>query len=198
MKSILFLLFLFSINKSLTQYGILNDREDLLINLLDTSTKLMNDEDLKGFISTDYFAIDSAYIVTAQFIIKKGRVFRMPTSMNRAPLYRQYGVLNFQFQEKSYTLTVYQSMKLKKKKGMEKYLFIPLKDETTGVLTYGGGRYLNFQIPDNETIELDFNLLYNPYCAYSHRYSCPIPPAINSLKFSVNAGEKTPIYRTIN
>ncbi|MDG1428784.1 MAG: DUF1684 domain-containing protein, partial [Crocinitomicaceae bacterium] len=72
-------------------------------------------------------------------------------------------------------------------------LFIPFRDKTSRHETYGGGRYLDVQIPDRDMMHLDFNLAYNPYCAYSHRYSCPIPPEENTLNVSILAGEKTPL-----
>jgi uncharacterized protein (DUF1684 family) len=56
-------------------------------------------------------------------------------------------------------------------------LFIPFKDLTSGKDTYGGGRYLDVQIPEGNTLILNFNTAYNPYCAYTDGYFCPIPPA---------------------
>ena len=73
----------------------------------------------------------------------------------------------------------------------ENYLFIPFRDITSGDETYGGGRYLDFRIPETDSVTIDFNLSYNPYCAYNHKYSCPIPPAENSLPVKILAGEKT-------
>jgi uncharacterized protein (DUF1684 family) len=42
-------------------------------------------------------------------------------------------------------------------------------------------------------VALDFNLAYNPYCAYADRYSCPIPPVENKLLIEIRAGEKVPV-----
>jgi uncharacterized protein (DUF1684 family) len=92
-------------------------------------------------------------------------------------------------------LAVYQNIDLLKRdrKKFKNYLFIPYKDKTTRNETYGGGRFLDFEIPKNATVILDFNLAYNPYCAYSHRYSCPIPPEENTLNVKIEAGEMTPL-----
>ncbi|MFN3266959.1 MAG: DUF1684 domain-containing protein [Deinococcales bacterium] len=68
-------------------------------------------------------------------------------------------------------------------------LFIPFRDATSGSETYGSGRYLEARL-HNGTVELDFNLAYNPYCAYSDGWSCPIPPLENWLKIPILAGEK--------
>lgn len=70
-------------------------------------------------------------------------------------------------------------------------LFVPFRDATSGKETYGAGRYLEVPLPHgaDETV-VDFNLAYNPWCAYSESYSCPLPPRENWLSVEVRAGEK--------
>lgn len=70
-------------------------------------------------------------------------------------------------------------------------LFIPFLDLTNGDKTYGGGRYVEIEQPIGDSCEVDFNYAYNPYCAYNHDYSCPIPPLENTLDIAIEAGEKT-------
>lgn len=71
-------------------------------------------------------------------------------------------------------------------------LFVPFKDKTSGVDSYGAGRYLEVAFdPDEPTVLLDFNYAYSPYCAYSDRYSCPFPPVENHLTVPIRAGEMT-------
>ena len=78
-------------------------------------------------------------------------------------------------------------------------VFLPFADATSGRETYGAGRYLLDTIkgadlgstPGGLTI-LDFNFAYNPSCAYSPRYVCPLAPSANRLPISVMAGERTP------
>jgi len=65
-----------------------------------------------------------------------------------------------------------------------------MTDLTSGDGSYGGGRYLEVDVPTKETMIIDFNLLYNPYCAYSYRWSCPIPPKENDLLIRIEAGVK--------
>lgn len=72
----------------------------------------------------------------------------------------------------------------------EDYLFIPFRDKTSCNESYGGGRYMDFRIPETDSVTIDFNLSYNLYCTYNHKYSCPIPPAENSLPVKILAGEK--------
>jgi uncharacterized protein (DUF1684 family) len=69
---------------------------------------------------------------------------------------------------------------------------VPFGDATSGFESYGGGRYLDFTISDikNNFLPIDFNKAYNPYCAYTAGYSCPIPPKENLLNASISAGEK--------
>ncbi|MFQ5676033.1 MAG: DUF1684 domain-containing protein, partial [bacterium] len=75
------------------------------------------------------------------------------------------------------------------------YLFIPFRDVTTGTESYPGGRYLDLQENDSQIYTLDFNLAYNPSCAYGKDgYSCPLPPAENTLDVAVLAGEKYPTF----
>ena len=70
------------------------------------------------------------------------------------------------------------------------YLFLPFKDLTNGKKSYGAGRYLDFKLADLKEPIIDFNLAYNPYCAYNKDFSCPIPPRENHLAIALPAGEK--------
>jgi hypothetical protein len=114
----------------------------------------------------------------------------MKTTTDRLPEYSLYGKITFSHKGKDYSLNVYQNIELVKKPGFEKHLFIPFNDKTNGKETYGGGRFLDIYENGKETIIIDFNKAYNPYCAYNHKYSCPVPPEANNLKTSISAGEK--------
>jgi uncharacterized protein (DUF1684 family) len=73
-------------------------------------------------------------------------------------------------------------------------LFVPFRDGTSGIETYGAGRYV--EVPyeeDANQFELDFNLAYNPSCVYSSAYDCPYPPASNRLTIDIPAGEMLPV-----
>ena len=70
-------------------------------------------------------------------------------------------------------------------------LFVPFKDLTNGKETYGAGRYMDIVKPRGDEAILNFNLAYNPNCAYgSEDFSCPIPPKENFLQAEIKAGEK--------
>lgn len=160
--------------------------------LMDTSNHILTQNEIDHFEGLDYFLIDTSYIINAHFIKKKGKRFKMPTTTDRQPVYRQFGFIEFSLNNSNYRLTVYQNMKLIKQKEYKNYLFLPFKDKTSGNESYGGGRYLDLRIPEENEMILDFNVCYNPYCAYSVRFSCPIPPKENTLRTEIRAGEKTP------
>ena len=68
--------------------------------------------------------------------------------------------------------------------------FLPFVDAGAPDETYGAGRYLEPHDLSDNLLLVDFNLAYNPYCAYNERWSCPIPPKENRLKVRIQAGEK--------
>ncbi len=67
--------------------------------------------------------------------------------------------------------------------------FLPFVDSLAGEETYGAGRYLEPERLSNGKFSVDFNLAYNPYCAYNERWSCPLPPAENRIQVPIRAGE---------
>ncbi|WP_196888912.1 DUF1684 domain-containing protein [Aureivirga sp. CE67] len=147
--------------------------------------------DLKKFKSLDFFPINDKYRVEAKFIVETNPLtFQMPTTTDRLPEYQKYAEVVFDIDGKEYRLEVYQNQKLKEKKEYVDYLFIPFTDLTNGEESYDGGRYLDLRIPEGDTIILDFNKAYNPYCAYNSLYSCPIPPDQNNLNMRMEAGVK--------
>src|SRR5690606_21025371 len=117
-------------------------------------------------------------------------IFEMPTTTERKPKYKKYGELTFVLLADTLKLSIYQNIGLITKPGYENYLFLPFKDLTNGKESYGGGRYLDLRIPQDSTLVLNFNLAYNPYCAYNHHYSCPIPPYENHLNVEIPVGVK--------
>ena len=157
----------------------------------DPKTTPLVDEERTNFKGITFFPIIEKYVVKAEFTpIKDGKVIPFPTSAKKIKNYKEYGTVKFLIDGVEQTLIVYQSSPI-----MEKYadsLFLPFMDETNGVTSYGGGRYLDLSAKDLGTeaneITLDFNQVYNPYCAYSKHYNCPIPPANNVLNVEINAG----------
>lgn len=147
----------------------------------------------EGFPYMRFYDADSTYSVVASFKrTPEALEFQMQTYSGAVRPYIQYGVLSFKLKDTSLQLAVYQNLSLKNAPAFQGYLFIPFKDATNGTVSYGGGRYLEMwekDIKNGQTI-LDFNKAYNPYCAYSDGYSCPIPPIENHLTLKIEAGEK--------
>lgn len=102
--------------------------------------------------------------------------------------YLRYGFFTWNFRNKEYRINVYKG----RSRNGEEYASLWFTDETTGKGTYGVGRYIDLELhPDaNHEYTIDFNLAYNPYCAYSSRYSCAIPHKEDYLPLAIEAGEK--------
>ena len=115
----------------------------------------------------------------------------MSTSGKTKQQYRVYGIIHFNLHDTAVSLTIYQSRSLMSSEKYKEHLFIPFTDLTSGRETYGGGRYIDLSISDisNNTYIIDFNKAYNPYCAYTTGYNCPIPPKENDLSVAIKAGE---------
>jgi uncharacterized protein (DUF1684 family) len=156
---------------------------------LDTPNSPLKAADLRFL---QFFEPDSSYRVVARFEKSKSESFEMPTYSGIRKTYVKYGTLKFRINGRRQSLNVYRSLSLQTVAKYKDYLFIPFKDRTNGLDSYGGGRYIDLKTTDlkNNTFVLDFNKAYNPYCAYSDGYNCPIPPTANHLAVEINAGEK--------
>jgi uncharacterized protein (DUF1684 family) len=157
----------------------------------DATKSPLKDKDRKDFTGLDFFKFDSIYVVSA--ILKRSPDsdwFDMKTTTSRVTNERIYGILSFVLKDGTYKLNVYQGKDLMNKEGFEDYLFLPFLDNTNGDTTYGGGRYIDLRISEDDIIIIDFNKAYNPYCAYNEKYSCPIVPRVNYLSIEVKAGVK--------
>lgn len=139
-----------------------------------------------------FFPVSRTYNVACSFETISDTIgFTMKTSANTLKQYFKYGKLSFTIAGKEFRLFVYQSKDLMNTERYKDYLFVPFTDLTSGDKSYGSGRYLEFYKQDirNNRLQLDFNKAYNPYCAYSPGYKCPIPPKENALPVAVKAGE---------
>jgi uncharacterized protein len=139
-----------------------------------------------------FYPIDESYCVTASFKkINDAKGFDMNTASGMRQKYFQYGLLTFKLHNSLLQLHIYQSQALMKQEKYKDYLFVPFGDATSGFESYGGGRYLDFTISEikNNQLVIDFNKAYNPYCAYTTGYNCPIPPKENLLAVPIHAGE---------
>ena len=196
MKKLLFIinfLFLFGANaqEKWTEESAKLSQEQLNKEYATVGESPLMDEDLAVFKGLNFFPINSKFAVEATFVrTENEKIFKMKTSTARLPEYVKYGEFHFTIDNVVYKLNVYQNIDLTKKEGYEDYLFLPFADLTCGKESYIGGRYIDMRIPKSETIIIDFNTAYNPYCAYNHKYSCPIVPFENDLSIEIRAGVK--------
>lgn len=166
-------------------------QDNLNKSFADSLSSPLLEKDLKEFKGLDFYPIDEKYIVKAKFKKSKNqKAFEMKTSTERLPKYIKYGEISFVLNGEKCKLNVYQNLELIKRKEYKNYLFLPFSDSTSGNETYIGGRYLDLEIPLGNSIIIDFNKAYNPYCAYNYKYSCPLVPLENDLKTAVKAGVK--------
>jgi uncharacterized protein (DUF1684 family) len=153
----------------------------------DSATSPLKTEDRAHFTHLVRFAPDSTYCVLARFTpVKDAEPFAMQTSTVRQPMFKTHGTLLFTLNGVEYMVSVYEDAVPDPR--YPGYLFLPFTDLTNGEQTYGAGRYLDLKAPLADTVILDFNKAYNPYCAYNDKYSCPIPPSENHLPTTVKAG----------
>jgi uncharacterized protein len=106
---------------------------------------------------------------------------QMQTSTGDVQMYVRHSRFKFPVDGQEAELTIYEN---------EHGYFLPFADSLAGTETYPAGRYLEPEELPGDRFLVDFNLAYNPYCAYNDMYSCPLTPAENRLKVPIRAGEK--------
>ena len=139
-------------------------------------------EQKRGFVGLQYFPENDALRLEVQAEpLFDQQPMQMQTSTGGVQMYIRHARFKFQVDGQEAELTIYQS---------ENGYFLPFVDSLAGKETYPAGRYLEPEsLPGNRFL-VDFNLAYNPYCAYNEMWSCPITPAENRLKVPIRAGEK--------
>lgn len=171
--------------------GILDFQKEKNEEFKNPETSPLPDRYRKDFEGLDFFVPDTTYVVRAKFVRTPDAVpFEMPTTTDRKTTEVIYGIAHFILNGQQRRLEIYQNKELMLEEGFEDYLFLPFTDLTNDEETYGGGRYIDLRISDEDYITIDFNRAYNPSCAYNKKYSCPIVPKINDLQTRVIAGVK--------
>ena len=142
----------------------------------------LSKEQKAAFQGLDYFPDNpDLRLVTEVKPFEVQEEVQIQTSTGDLQPYTRYGSLDFEVDGQKTSLTLYI--------GKDGHPFVPFGDATSGKETYGAGRYLEPEELDDGKYLLDFNLAYNPWCAYSPAYSCPLPPAENWLAVPIRAGE---------
>ena len=138
---------------------------------------------LKAFKGPTWFRIDAAYRIQARFQpVASPRNITVQMTDGNSTTYQIAGELLFRCADQDLRLQALTSSE-------RKTLFVPFRDETSGKETYGGGRFLEADLPKDGRTILDFNKAYNPYCAYNPYAICPVVPRENRLPVAIRAGE---------
>ncbi len=146
-------------------------------------------EKRENFSGLDYYPPNSDYRFELELHeYGEKETLKMATTGGEEQEYIRWGEFRFELCDKEHRLQAY------KRNPRKQWLFVPFRDSTSGKETYGAGRYLDLQ-PERHHIGrgrwiLDFNEAYNPFCAYSKAYTCPLTPPENWLDIPIRAGEK--------
>lgn len=134
------------------------------------------------FTKLDFYPVEPAYRVQAHYT-----PIAKPRTITQADGYQmqEAGWLDFALYGDSLRLKAY-----RQPDGPVLEAFVPFADATTGHTTYGGGRLMDINLREGETLVLDFNYAYNPFCVYNPGYLCPLPPPENRLPVPIEAGEQ--------
>jgi len=151
----------------------------------------LTEEQKRDFKELNFYPIDPSYKVKARLIpVENKKVREVPMTDGSVERYIEHSYAEFELGGKTNRLLLLQSVN---ESDMRNF-FLAFADETSGRETYGGGRYINARQDGKNSITIDFNLAYNPYCAYNPDYACPLPPKENILNISIHAGEKNYKY----
>jgi uncharacterized protein len=140
-----------------------------------------------NFKELDFFPIDPKYKLRAKMIaLEEKKMIELPMTDGSVEKYLKHSYAEFELNGKPQKLLLLQSVKELDKRNF----FLAFADETSGEQTYGGGRYINLRQDGKNSITIDFNMAYNPYCAYNPDFACPLPPKENILQIPIPVGEK--------
>jgi len=192
MKYLLILILMTGINCFAQDYKSQIDqfRKGYMDDFLKDANSPLKKDDLQNL---RFYDADSTYRVTCKVtFLSNENNFVMPVFHGTGSQYVKYALLKFSLKDKPMQLTVYKSIRLSQNPMFSDYLFLPFTDDTNEQETYGGGRYIDLKKGEfkGDSLVVDFNKAYNPYCAFSPNYSCPKPPDENRLSIAVKAGEK--------
>ena len=167
------------------EYNELRSTKDIFFK--DDPSSPLLEEDKVNFKELKYYDPDPKYKFAGTVQkYEAPEVVEMLTSTSELRKFYKYGYFNFEIDGSEHSLQLYKPVD---DSGHDPYYFIPFKDKTNITETYGAGRYLDIPVAESDSITVDFNLAYNPYCAFSPYFSCPLPPRENHLSVEIRAGE---------
>lgn len=144
-------------------------------------------EQKDALVSLDYYPVDPDYQVRARLVPVEEKVkIQIPMTDGTLERYIKQAYAEFELQGNTHRLLLLQA----EDEPDRRNYFLAFADDTSGEETYGGGRFLDVRRDGQNSITIDFNLVYNPYCTYNPDFACPIPPKENLLRIPIRAGEK--------
>ena len=144
-------------------------------------------EDPAAFKGLNYFAPNQDFKVTAKITkFDTQQYVTIAESDGSSKKYLKFAKADFMIKNQPGQLLLLKQTGF----GNLNVIFTGFTDETSGILTYGGGRYLDLEFKNADKITIDFNQAYNPYCEYNETFSCPFPPRENHIPIAIEAGEK--------
>lgn len=147
----------------------------------------LTDTQKVDFKKLNFYQIDPIYRVKARMVtVENKKVREVPLTDGSKEKYIEHSYAEFELGGNVNRLLLLQSIDEVDKRNF----FLAFADQTSAEDTYGGGRYINARQDGKNSITIDFNLAYNPYCAYNPDYACPLPPRENLLVIPILAGEK--------
>ncbi len=169
---------------------LLRERQEKDIALRKGDASPLSEGERPGFQGLNYYPVDPAlrFRVMLHRYTAPRRI-RLATNTGEIRNALRYGYFDFEIEGTTCRLQAYRMEEDQARGGPS--LFIPFRDATSGSETYAAGRYLELSENTTGIYDLDFNRAYNPYCAYREDYSCPLPPAENTLTAAIRAGEKS-------
>jgi len=182
----------FSLQESQTGDNYLNEielyRKEKNLQMLSEGFPFANNKE--SFTGLKYYDPDPVFRISASLSpIRNKKVVILPTNDELESRYLEYAYADFAIDGIKCRLLILEVLDQGPAKGT---LFLAFADETSARETYGAGRYVDInKVPGSSSLLIDFNKAYNPYCAYSDSYSCPLPPRENVLNVAIRAGEKS-------
>jgi len=150
---------------------------------------VLNDDERPSFTGTKHFEVDDLYVFRLQPTWHADpETVELSTSKGQTRPFLRSATVTVPFPEGDAELTIFSSTT------EPVHAFIPFRDATSDKETNAAARYLEVE-REGDSVTLDFNRAYNPYCAYGDRWNCTMPPAENRLSVPVPVGEKA--YRDI-
>lgn len=147
----------------------------------------LTEEQKKDFKELDFYVIDPSYKIRAKMVpLEEKKMIELPMTDGSMEKYLKHSFAEFDLNGKQQKLLLLQSVKEMDKRNF----FLAFADESSGAETYGGGRYINLRQDGKNSITIDFNMAYNPYCAYNPDFACPLPPKENIMEIPILVGEK--------